>query len=248
MLKVQWMVERDFLGKYRSASDHAFEVMLCLDDLWSQTCDLAPTCSPKFVGHYTVDSCPQWLLLIVEQNACIIVKSNDSAVRSGHLLLCSYNDCVSYVSSSDFLCACLAWNIRNRSSFLYHDYNFISCSIQVGYEEDGQGQQGYAERGVWACEDQLTNTTKTLCGFVSQDIDTLCDEPSRVVDDRHARFETQHDVDVCGRRPPEDSGIVAAVGKVLTRRNDVFQKLQKSISSEPPNLPIESRKKGPTPI
>ena len=38
----------------------------------------------------------------------------------------------------------------------------------------------------------LTNSTKALCCLVSQDIDALCDESARVVDDGHASFEAQH--------------------------------------------------------
>lgn len=41
----------------------------------------------------------------------------------------------------------------------------------------------------------LTDSTETLCGLVSQNVDTFCDDSARVVDDGHACFETQHDDD-----------------------------------------------------
>lgn len=38
----------------------------------------------------------------------------------------------------------------------------------------------------------LTNPTETLCCFVPQDIDALCNQTPRIVDDSHACFEAQH--------------------------------------------------------
>lgn len=45
--------------------------------------------------------------------------------------------------------------------------------------------------------ERLTDTTETLGGLVSQHVDTFGDQTARVVDDRHACFEAQHDVRVC---------------------------------------------------
>lgn len=98
-----------------------------LDDLGRQTCDLAPSCCTKLVGHHTVDASTKRFLLVVEEYTGIIVESNDTTVRPCHLLLGAHDDGVSDVSSSHLLCAGLTGCVGNGAGLLYYHDDFVTC-------------------------------------------------------------------------------------------------------------------------
>lgn len=99
-----------------------------LDDLGCQTCDFTPSCRTELVGDDTIDTSSQWLLLVVEQDACVVVESDHTTIWPGHLLLGTDNHGVSNVSSSYFLRASLTGDIGDWASLLYDDYNLVACT------------------------------------------------------------------------------------------------------------------------
>ncbi|KAI3486486.1 hypothetical protein L1887_49887 [Cichorium endivia] len=182
-----------------------------------ETCDFAPTGGTQLVGNDAVDSCSQRLLLVVEEDACIVVEADHASVRASHLLLGTHDHRVSHIAPAHLLRRSLTRSVGDRSCFLYHHYNLVACNAthdrpkKMSVESSTRRSYTRPER-----RERLTDTTKTLGGLVSQHVDTFGDQTARVVDDRHACFEAQHDVRACQERGIEviDGETASATGLV----------------------------------
>lgn len=106
---------------------------LHLNDSWGEWDQLHPLLLSKLSGDNTKHTGTKWLLLLVQQNAGVIVKADISAIGSAHFFLCAHNNSVSNITLLDLegggLCS-EQTGVDGSSSF-DNANNFVACKGPV---------------------------------------------------------------------------------------------------------------------
>ena len=98
-----------------------------------QTQDLAPLHVPQLLSHYSIQSTADRLPVLVDENTCVVVEAHHAAIRPLVLLLCAHHDCVSDISSSDFVGGGDGDSVRfcAKVALLLNDYYDAVAWIQI---------------------------------------------------------------------------------------------------------------------